>query len=80
MKKHLNEEGSESVTKCNRLKMEAVDSKKYIADAANPETLLRLIQSAARNKIALSRCEAPTVGGGLPNRNSAYIRLTSIFL
>jgi len=37
--------GSESVTKCNRLKMEAADGKKYLTDAADGETLLRLIQS-----------------------------------
>jgi DNA-damage-inducible protein D len=37
--------GSESVTNCHQLKLEAVDGKKYLTDAADPETLLRLIQS-----------------------------------
>ena len=45
LKNRLKKEGSESVTKCNRLKMEAADGKKYLTDVANPETLLRLIQS-----------------------------------
>ncbi len=50
LKNRLNKEGSESVTKCNRLKMEAADGKKYLTDAADPETLLRLIQSVPSPK------------------------------
>lgn len=45
LKNRLTKEGSESVTKCNQLKMEAADGKKYLTDVAQPETLLRLIQS-----------------------------------
>jgi DNA-damage-inducible protein D len=45
LKERLNKEGSESVTNCHRLKMEAADGKKYLTDAADAETLLRLIQS-----------------------------------
>src|SRR5271167_548169 len=45
LKNRLNKEGSESVTKCNQLKLEAADGKKYLTDVANPETLLRIIQS-----------------------------------
>lgn len=45
LKNRLNKEGSESVTNCNRLKLEAADGKKYMTDVANSETLLRLIQS-----------------------------------
>jgi hypothetical protein len=30
-------EGGESVTKCNRLKMEAADGKKYLTAAADPK-------------------------------------------
>ena len=45
LKNRLKKEGSQSVTKCNRLKLEAADGKKYLTDVANPETLLRLIQS-----------------------------------
>jgi DNA-damage-inducible protein D len=50
LKNRLKKEGSESVTKCNQLKMEAVDGKKYLTDAADPETLLRLIQSVPSPK------------------------------
>ncbi|MFZ4441139.1 MAG: BRO family protein [Syntrophales bacterium] len=50
LKNRLNKEGSESVTKCNRLKLEAADGKKYLTDVANPETLLRLIQSVPSPK------------------------------
>ena len=45
LKSRLNKEGNESVTKCNRLKLEASDGKKYLTDVANVETILRLIQS-----------------------------------
>lgn len=41
----LKKEGSEVVTKCHRLKMEAEDGKLRETDAADTETLLRLIQS-----------------------------------
>jgi len=50
LKNRLIKEGSESVTKCNRLKLEAADGKKYLTDVANPETLLRLIQSVPSPK------------------------------
>lgn len=45
LKNRLKKEGSESVTNCNRLKLEASDGKKYLTDVASVETLLRLIQS-----------------------------------
>ena len=50
LKNRLSKEGSESVTKCNRLKLEAADGKKYLTDVANVETLLRLIQSVPSPK------------------------------
>ena len=50
LKNRLKKEGSESVTKCNRLKLEAADGKKYFTDVANPETLLRIIQSVPSPK------------------------------
>ncbi len=46
----MRKEGSKSVTKCNRLKTEAADGKKYLTDVANPPTLLRLIQSVPSPK------------------------------
>jgi hypothetical protein len=50
LKNRLKTEGNESVTKCNRLKLEAADGKKYLTDVANVETLLRLIQSVPSPK------------------------------
>ena len=46
MKKRLLEEGNESVTNCNELKIPSKkDGKKYKTDCANRETIFRLIQS-----------------------------------
>ena len=50
LKNRLNKEGSESVTKCNRLKLPAADGKQYLTDVASPETLLRIIQSVPSPK------------------------------
>ena len=50
LKNRLNKEGNESVTKCNRLKLESADGKKYLTDVANAETLLRIIQSVPSPK------------------------------
>lgn len=50
LKSRLNKEGSEVVTKCNQLKMRASDGKFYLTDAADTETLFRLIQSIPSQK------------------------------
>jgi len=50
LKNRLRKEGSESVTKCNRLKLPAADGKSYLTDVASPETLLRLVQSVPSPK------------------------------
>lgn len=50
LKNRLKKEGSESVTNCNRLKLEAADGKKYLTEVASPETLFRLIQSVPSPK------------------------------
>ncbi len=50
LKNRINEEGSQSVTKCNQLKLTASDGKKYLTDVADVETLLRLIQSVPSPK------------------------------
>jgi hypothetical protein len=50
LKTRLNAEGSESVTKCHRLKLPAADGKSYLTDVATAETLLRLIQSIPSSK------------------------------
>ncbi len=45
LKERLKKEGSQSVTACHQLKLPAADGKSYLTDVADPETLLRLIQS-----------------------------------
>src|SRR3989339_1633014 len=45
LKNRLNKEGSQSVTKCNQLKLQAADGKYYLTDVADVETMLRIIQS-----------------------------------
>jgi hypothetical protein len=45
MKKRLKDEGNETVTNCNGLKMLAADGKKRMTDVADTEQLFRLIQS-----------------------------------
>ena len=45
LSQRLKEEGSEVVTKCHQLKMVAEDGKMRLTDAADTETLLRLVQS-----------------------------------
>ena len=44
-KKRLKDEGNETVTSCNQLKMIATDGKKRLTDVADAEQLLRIIQS-----------------------------------
>lgn len=50
LKKRLSDEGNETVTNCNALKMEAADGKMRFADVANAQQLLRLIQSVPSPK------------------------------
>jgi len=50
LKIRLKEEGSEMVTKCNQLKFMAKDGKYYASDAADVETIFRLIQSVPSPK------------------------------
>ncbi len=50
LKNRLKKEGSQVVTNCNRLKLEAEDGKMRETDMANPETLFRLIQSIPSKK------------------------------
>lgn len=45
LKNRLKKEGSEVVTKCNHLKMQAADGKYYLTDSADTETMFRIIQS-----------------------------------
>ncbi len=50
LKERLRLEGNESVTNCHQLKLRAADGKNYMTDVANPEVLLRLIQSIPSSK------------------------------
>ncbi|MEI8012879.1 MAG: BRO family protein [Candidatus Omnitrophota bacterium] len=50
LKERLTQEGSQSVTNCHQLKLEAADGKKYLTDVADTETLLRLVQSVPSPK------------------------------
>ena len=45
LKKRLKDEGNETVTNCNGLKMQAPDGKMRMTDVADSEQLFRLIQS-----------------------------------
>jgi len=50
LKSRLKREGNESVTKCDKLKLQSADGKFYKTDVADVETLLRLIQSVPSPK------------------------------
>lgn len=50
LKNRLKKEGNETVTNCNRLKLQAEDGKKRLTDVANMEQLLRIIQSVPSPK------------------------------
>lgn len=50
MKKRLKDEGNETVTNCNALKMRAADGKMRLTDVADTEQLLRIIQSVPSPK------------------------------
>lgn len=50
LKSRLNKEGSEVVTKCNRLKLVAEDGKLRLTDVADVETIFRLVQSVPSPK------------------------------
>lgn len=50
LKSRLKQEGNESVTKCDKLKMQSADGKYYKTDVADIETIFRLIQSVPSPK------------------------------
>jgi len=50
LKERLKKEENQSVSNCHQLKFEALDGKFYLTDAADVETLLRLIQSVPSPK------------------------------
>ena len=50
LKKRIKDEGNETVTNCNGLKMRAADGKMRLTDVADTEQLLRIIQSVPSPK------------------------------
>jgi len=50
LKHRLKSEGSEVVTKCDKLKLRSADGKLYKTDVADVETILRIIQSVRSKK------------------------------
>lgn len=50
LKNRMSKEGNETVTNCNRLKLQAADGKMRLTDVANTEELLRIIQSVPSPK------------------------------
>jgi len=50
LKKRLKEEGNESVTNCNTLKMKAADGKMCLTDVADMQGIFRIIQSISSPK------------------------------
>ena len=51
LKKRLKDEGNETVTNCNQLKMKAADGKLRVTDVASMDQLFRLIQSIPSKKV-----------------------------
>jgi hypothetical protein len=50
LKERLKKEGSQLVTNCHQLKMTAADGRQRMTDCAQPETILRLVQSVPSPK------------------------------
>ena len=51
LKKRLSDEGNETVTNCNALKLPAPDGKMRLTDVATTEQVFRLIQSIPSKKV-----------------------------
>ena len=62
LKKRLKDEGNETVTNCNGLKMRAADGKMRLTDVADTEQLLRIIQSVPSPKAEPFKTWLATVG------------------
>lgn len=60
LKRRLEKEGSESVTSCQRLKLQAADGKNYLSDVATAQTLLRLVHPVPSPKRARLQLEGQT--------------------
>ena len=62
LKKRLKDEGNETVTSCNALKMTAADGKRRLTDVADTERLLRIVQSIPSPKAEPFRTWLAQVG------------------
>lgn len=62
LKKRLKDEGNETVTNCNGLKMRATDGKMRLTDVADTEQLLRIIQSIPSPKAETFKAWLAKVG------------------
>jgi len=63
LKKRLKDEGNETVTNCNQLKMQASDGRMRLTDVADTEQVLRLIQSVSSKKAEPFKTCLARVGG-----------------
>jgi len=62
LKNRLKNEGNESVTKCDQLKLLSADGKYYKTDVATVETIFRIIQSVPSKKAELIKLWLAKVG------------------
>ena len=69
LKKRLKDEGNQTVTNCNGLKMQAPDGKMRMTDVADTEQLLRIIQS-----IPSPKAEPFTESAGIAERGGKAAR------
>ena len=84
LKKRLKEEGNETVTNCNALKLKAADGKMRLTDVADTEQLFRLIQSIPSPKAepfkqwmaeVAGKLLSPSSGVVLPLKNISSIKV-----
>ena len=76
LKQRLKAEGSEVVTKCHELKMQAADGKYYKTDALNTKGVLRLPQKPSRSKSGWRKSAAnASTKSPIPKRRSSAAQL-----
>ena len=68
LKQRLKAEGSETVTNCHRLKLQADDGKMRLTDTANTEGILRIIQSIPSPKAEPFKQWLAQVGSTMPEK------------
>lgn len=73
LKKRLKEEGNETVTNCNTLKLKAADGKMRLTDVADTEQLFRLIQSIPSPKAEPFKQWMAEVAGTLLSPSSGVV-------